>query len=560
MEWISAGRFAELSHGFPGDLVAIAPEVALATAACAVLLLDLGLGGTRGRGGGVVAALAWVAAVVALHRVLGAVWPGAPLAAQLALDLGGVLVFGLMLAGAPNGWVGLVALVGTLYALELVLARSGDPAASLFRAMLVTDRFATFFKVVLLLGTAATILASSVYRPMEDRRVGEFHSVLLLATMGMFLMVGATDAVMVYMSIELVSIASFVLVAWPRGDRSAAEASLKYIVYSAVASGVMVYGLSLFYGMTGSTNLADLTRFTTRGQPEAGVVAIASFLVLAGFGYKMAMVPFHFWAPDVYQGAPTPVTAYLSVTSKAAGVAIFARFVHAFTGGPSGSLVDWTQVVAVLAALTMTLGNLAALWQGNLKRMLAYSSVAHVGYVLMGVAAWDAPQGAGLNAAAFYLLVYFLMNMGAFAVVLLVADQVGSEEVETYRGLGSRAPFTALAMSVFLIALIGLPPTAGFVGKFQLFAAAIDHVNGVGRHDLVWLAVVAGVNTAISVYYYMRVVKNMWLEHGEEGVREPAMGPPILGHLTVLMLLVPVLWLGVFFGRVAQAARSLSLY
>jgi NADH-quinone oxidoreductase subunit N len=286
----------------------------------------------------------------------------------------------------------------------------------------------------------------------------------------------------------------------------------------------------------------------------------------------MGAAPFHFWAPDVYQGAPTAVTAWLSVTSKAAGVALFTRFVLAFQS-PSGSLdvagFDWRTTIAILSGVTMTIGNLGALWQTSLKRLLAYSSVAHVGYLLMGLAAVKSePLGPGLGlalgahdvlgggggpAVAFYLLAYLFMNLGAFAVVVAISNQTGSDELATFRGIGRRSPFLACALAIFIFALIGLPPTAGFAGKLQLFMAAI-------YAEYFGLVVLAGVNTAISVYYYMKVLKVVYLE----GVDDPDAREPLLGStgltITCFVLLIPVLWLGLWFQGVAEKTQALEVW
>jgi NADH-quinone oxidoreductase subunit N len=301
--------------------------------------------------------------------------------------------------------------------------------------------------------------------------------------------------------------------------------------------------------MTGSLAISSLAETGARLATDAGF-AIAILLVLAGLAYKMAAVPMHFWVPDVYQGAPTSVTAFLSVSSKAAGFAVFLRFMAALVPGREGLealFLDWKSIVAVASALTMTVGNLAALFQTNIKRMLGYSSIAHAGYLLMGVAALDASNYAGFKAVAFYLVVYLFTNLGAFAVVVLVSNHIGTEEIEGYRGLGSRMKLPAFAMAVFFFSLIGMPPTAGFTGKFLLFRAAIDE-------NLYWLAMFGGVNTAVSVYYYFRVLKAMYLDGGEVAACPAS---PLAGRVLVALLAIPVFYL-FFFGSLASWTQSLA--
>lgn len=455
-----------------------------------------------------------------------------------------------------------LALVGTLAALGLAVARWGNEPARLFGGMLLVDRFATFFDVVFLVGTAVTIVLAWLSRELVGRPMGEFYAILLSAVLGMFLMVEAVDLLMIFIAIELLSIPSYILTGWLKRSRASSEAALKYVIYGSVSSGIMLYGFSLFYGMTGSMKLSGIAELVQSAGANPHAIALAAFLAFAGFGYKMAAVPMHFWAPDVYQGAPTAVTAWLSVTSKAAGIGLFLRFMDALGLGQRLLLaIDWVSLLALLAAVTMTLGNLAALFQTNVKRLLAYSSVAHVGYILMGVAAFGEAGSAGYEgwrAVAFYVIAYLLMNLGAFACVILVANHTHSEEVETLRGLKTRAPLVAFSLAIFLISLIGIPPTVGFAGKFQLFLAAVTYqtvgADGLAYHPLLWLAVVAAVNTAISAYYYARLLKAMYLDDGpEDEIAVPAAGTGlVLAHVAAVLLL------GVFFGRFLELTREIG--
>ncbi len=454
------------------------------------------------------------------------------------------LLLPLRVSRAVTGTLTLLGLVGVG---ALLFLTRGERA--LFLGMVATDNFARFLKLVILGGTAATVLLTALHDDFRGWRMGEYWSLVLASVLGMFLMVSATDFLMMYIAIEAVSIASFVLVGYTRSDRRASEASLKYVIYGAMASGLMLYGLSFLYGMTGTTSFADLPVMMER-LGDRTAVAAAALLVFAGIGYKIAAVPMHFWCPDVYEGAPTPITAWLSVTSKVAGLGLLVRVVQSavppMTGDSGGGVsFSWTALVAALSAATMTLGNLAALAQTNVKRMLAYSSIAHAGYVMMGVALAGTTQvHPGMQAVAFYVLVYAIMNLGAFAVVILVRNASGSEEIADYRGLGWRHPVLGAAFAVFLFGLIGVPPTAGFVGKVYLFLPTIEG-------GYVWLAVLAAVNTAISVGYYAGVLKVMYLDQAPEGAPALKFGKPAL--VTAVGLAVPVIVLGLFFTPISEA-------
>jgi NADH-quinone oxidoreductase subunit N len=359
---------------------------------------------------------------------------------------------------------------------------------------------------------------------------------------------------MAYLALEFVSLTSYALTGFLPHDRRAGEAALKYLIYGGVASGAMIFGMSWLFGLTGTMDYAGIARGVAGLDPASReALFVALVLVLVGFGYKVAAVPFHMWAPDVYTGAPIPVTAFLAVGSKAAGFAMLLRFFHfgVTATGPDAVLgaVPLVPLVAAISFVTMTLGNLAALSQQNMKRLLAYSSIAHAGYALLAVAVF---ADAGVEAVLFYLAVYYLMNLGAFWVVMLIANATGREDVDAYRGLAWRAggAFPAVALAVFLFSLAGLPPLAGFVGKFYVFAAGI-------QERLYWLVVAGLGNSVVALYYYARVVKAMFLD-------APAAGDPPLGfrfgELSPLgVLSAGTLLLGIRFGwlldQVAIASR-----
>jgi len=327
---------------------------------------------------------------------------------------------------------------------------------------------------------------------------------------------------------------------------------LKYILYGALSSGVMLYGISLLYGLTGATDLLGI-RIALSGSSEANapLLLISGIMILVGFGYKISAVPFHFWTPDVYEGAPITVTAFLSVASKAAGFAMMIRFFVSTTSSQLGAdtaavlqSFEWAKLVAIISVLTMTLGNIVAIWQNNLKRLLAYSRIAHAGYMLMAVVVFSQN---GMTAVLVYFVVYLFMNLGAFYLVMLIAGATGSEDIDSYKGLGHRAPLVGVAMVIFLISLTGLPPTAGFIGKLYVFAALLDA-------QWIWLAVVGALNSVISLYYYIRIIRNMYL-------RDPEASPkPVVltGGQTVLLLifLVPTLVLGLYFAPLVDWAQT----
>lgn len=476
------------------------PEIALTATVCLVILLDLMLKRRDSR------QLAWVA-------------------------LAGVFASGAMLLGLENEYG------------PRALFRAFDGAGGLSnQGMIVFDSFGSFFKLLILAGTGVSIVLTYLHKPMERARTGEFYGILLTSVLGMMLMASATDMVMFVLSVEMVSIPSYVLVCYSKRSRASAEASLKYVIYGSVCSGMMVYGFSLLYGLTGTTQLSAISGLVASSPSLTFqfMFAVIAFLVMAGFLYKMSAVPMHFWTPDVYEGAPTPVTAFLSVASKAAGFAIFIRFLYGFSAVPELARVDfhWPTLVAVLSAVTMTVGNLFALLQKNLKRLLAYSSIAHAGYLLMGCTALlGAGHYSGASAVGFYFAAYLCMNLGAFAVVIIVANATGREDVDGFRGLGRRAPFVAGAMTLFLFSLIGMPPTGGFVGKFGLFMVAYGQ-------GLVWLLIVAAVNTAISVYYYARIIKAMYLDDASDVADRP-LPTTGLGQGLVAAMLAGTLLLGV---------------
>ena len=426
-----------------------------------------------------------------------------------------VIILDLLVKNRESQKVAYLSLVGLGCTLVAILVTNSvlgtNESISLFLGMIRLDKFAVFFKVLLLLATAATILFSLRSEEIDGKLKGEYYALLLAVTFGMFLMASSTNLLMIFISLETVSLTSYILAGFLTHSPRSSEAAFKYITYGAVASGTMLFGLSLLFGMTGTGDLATIStrlpEVLASGNVTALGLLIAITFILAGIGYKIASVPFHMWSPDVYEGAPIPITAFLSVASKAAGFALFIRFFYTgFGNSEIMQSVDWGLLLAIISALTMTVGNLAALPQRNVKRLLAYSSIAHGGYLLMG-AVLLTPEG--LSAILFYLIVYFFMNLGAFYVVVLIANEAGSEMIDGYRGLATRAPFVAAAMAIFLFSLTGIFPFAGFFGKWLLFNAVISE-------GMYWLAIVGLLNSVVSLYYYARIVKAMYLESTED--------------------------------------------
>jgi NADH-quinone oxidoreductase subunit N len=415
------------------------------------------------------------------------------------------------------------------------------------RGLLAIDGFATFFKVVVLLSAAITVLMSAPYLRVEGLKAGEYYFLILCATVGMMFMSSGLELITLFIGLETMAMSFYVLAGYLKPNPRSNEAAVKYFLLGAFSLGILLYGMSLLYGATGTTRLAGIAE-ALAGQETSAVLVLAVILVGAGMGFKIAAVPFHMWAPDVYEGAPTPVTAFLSVGSKAAS---FAMLLRIFVEGLPALGDEWRTMFWVLAAITMTVGNIAALTQSNLKRMLAYSSIAHAGYLLIGVVVGTER---GVAAMLVYLGVYLFMQLGAFAIVTAMrrSDIIG-DELKDLNGLFKRSPAVGFAMLCFMLSLGGIPPTAGFMGKMWLFGAAID----AGQ---IWLVVIAVVNSAISAYYYLRVVVFMWINEDE-----PAGSPITLRPAMALALGIAVLGtlvLGVYpqalFSEAQSAAATLD--
>ena len=457
----------------------------------------------------------------------------------LVIFAAAVILLDLVVKDRESIAVAYLSLVGLVcvFAAVLITHFSLRNPVALFLGMIRLDEFSTFFKILLLLATAATVLFSLRSEELDVRLKGEYYALLLAITLGMFLMASSTNLLMIFISLETVSLTSYILAGFLTHSPRSSEAAFKYITYGAVASGTMLFGLSFLFGMAGSGNLGQisvrLTELLASGEVAPLAVLIAITFVLAGVGYKIASVPFHMWSPDVYEGAPIPITAFLSVASKSAGFALFIRFFYAGFGNTElMQAVDWPFMLAIVSALTMTVGNLAALPQQNVKRLLAYSSIAHGGYLLMGGVLLTSE---GIGAILFYLVVYLFMNLGAFYIVVLIANEEGTEMIDGYRGLSSRAPLVAVAMMIFLFSLTGIPPFAGFFGKWLLFAAVIEQ-------GYYWLAFVGLLNSVVSLYYYARIVKAMFFEDADEETTDFAFSTGTFALLSVFV--IPTIFIG----------------
>jgi NADH-quinone oxidoreductase subunit N len=454
------------------DLYLLAPELSLALLAMAVMLVDL----------------------FVKRRIV-----------TVTVALIGLII--------PLGFaISQVILVGPLVANHTL------PSNQAFFGMFIADQYAIFFDIVFLIIAAVMILSSYNYVGKYVKANGEFYTLLLFSVTGMMFMASTTELLSIYISFELTSIPLYVMAGLLRTGERSAEAAVKFVLLGAMSSAILLYGFALLYGLTGTTDLMGIANSIKAGVQNGNVlVLIASILILAGFGFKISAVPFHMWAPDIYEGAPTPATAFFSAGSKAAG---FAALLRVFITGGLGqvNLTSLITIVSIIAVLTMTLGNLVAAVQTNVKRMMAYSSIAQVGYILVGFAASISGQNSvGSSAVLFFILVYVLTNLGAFAGIIALANATGGEKIEDFRGLAKRAPLLSAGTALCLLSLGGIPPMAGFVSKVFIFSAAWDQ-------GLSWLVVIALINTVVSLVYYGRLVKVMYFD-----------APPKEDHLTTPM-------------------------
>ena len=433
-----------------------------------------------------------------------------------------VLIVDVLLLKRDSDTVVFGVTIATLVATAVAVLSFAGVNITVSAGLLAIDGFATFFKVLFLLAAVMTVLMSAQYLRVEGVRAGEYYFLILCATLGMMFMASGVDLITLFIGLETMAVAFYILAGFLKPSQRSNEAAVKYFLLGAFSLGVLLYGMSLLYGVTGTTSLSGIAD-ALAGSERTLVLSLALILIITGMGFKIAAVPFHMWAPDVYEGAPTPVTAYLSVGSKAAS---FAMLLRIFIVGLPGLVADWQTLFWILAAVTMTVGNIAAITQTNTKRMLAYSSIAHAGYILIGVAVGTER---GIAATMVYLWVYLFMQLGAFAIVSMLRRQdIVGDELKDLSGLYVRKPVAAIAMLIFMLSLGGIPPTAGFMGKVWVFGAAIEA-------GFVWLAVIGVVNSAISLYYYYRVIVFMWLKEETLG-SDIEIGPAVATALGIAVV------------------------
>ena len=461
------------------------------------------------------------------------------------------IIYDLLIDSSESGKVGWVLVFGLVLVAIAIWFQDSSKVTTLFTDAVVLDPFSTFFKLLIILATIFVSVVSLYSNELRDYRKGEYFYLLGIITFGLFMMVSSIDLIMVYVSIEIVSIMSFVLAGYLKKNTRSNEAALKYVVYGAFSSGIMLFGLSYIYGLTGSTNFFQIQQIlAASGSESNSAILMAVVMILAGFGYKVSAVPFHFWTPDVYEGSPTTITAYLSIAPKAGAFAMMIRFfnqVLADGGAMSGlgfiSTTDlpWASLISLLAVLTMTVGNVVAIQQDNIKRMLAYSSVAHAGYMLL---AMPVMSGDSIYAIMVYLVMYLFMNLGAFFVVITIKNKTNGETFDDYKGLGWEMPIVGITMTLFMVSLTGLPPTAGFIGKFYIFASLIQ-----GGGSFYWLVVIGGVNSVVSLYSSLRVVKVMYFD-GDR--KDSLVSPPKVLTGMLLATAVPTMVLGIYWVPIAK--------
>ncbi|MDE0084174.1 MAG: NADH-quinone oxidoreductase subunit N [Candidatus Poribacteria bacterium] len=447
-----------------------------------------------------------------------------------------VLVFDMIdsISKKTLGWMTIVGTVIALWA-SINLLQAGTDQTQ-FNDMFRIDSYSLFFNIIFLVSTILVALISISYLGKGDKKQGPYYLLILLATLGMMLMAAGNELIIVFLGLELMSLSLYVLAGYFRESSASSEAGMKYLLLGAFASAFFLYGIALIYGAAGTTSIPGIAeKLTTESQSP--LLLAGTFLLIVGFGFKVAIVPFHQWAPDVYEGAPTTIAAFISAGPKAAG---FAAFIRIFMEALPDIQSEWIGVIVLLAMLTMTVGNVIAIAQTNIKRMLAYSSIAHAGYVMIGLAAANQD---GTSSAMLYLLVYCVMNIGAFGAVILAKTADGeSLTISDYAGLGFRKPLLGIFMTLMLLSLAGFPPTAGFVGKFYIFKSAVGA-------ELYLLVIVGAINTAVSAFYYLRVVVTMYMREPEEelefnpypstlviGLALAAIGVLLIGILPSLLL------------------------
>ena len=442
----------------------------------------------------------------------------------LSLTAMGLLLLNVLAKQGAKGALPYLSLAGIVVALVLCISLWGKSEYA-FNRMVVVDNYSLFFKIIFLITAALTVLMSIRFLQEEEFEYGEYYVLVLFAAVGMMFMASAADLIIIFLGLETFSLAIYVLAGFFRTQPKSNESSLKYFLLGAFSTGFLLYGIALIYGATGTTNLKGIYEFVLKIHVLTDPLLLFGMgLLIVGFGFKVASVPFHMWTPDVYEGAPTSITAFMSVGPKAAG---FAAFLRVFLYALSSLQTDWVWILWVLAVLTMTLGNLVAIAQKNIKRMLAYSSIAHAGYILVAMVA---ASELGTASVLYYILAYAFMNLGAFGVVILYGRK-GEENINVsdYSGMASKYPLLAAAMAIFMFSLAGIPPTAGFVGKFYIFSAAV-------KAGYIGLAIIGVLNSALSVYFYLRVTVMMYMRNPEKEFARLDLSPAMVIALIIAVL------------------------
>jgi NADH-quinone oxidoreductase subunit N len=480
---------------------------------------------------------------------------------ELVLLIGGLLI--LLLDIGQSGQNGqssgraymMVSVLFLIISLIGVMFQAGM-APVIEMGMVALDPFASFLKMIIIVGMILVAVGGGSFMNRHTNSHGEFWSLFLFVTLAMTIAVSANNLLLLFLSIEALSITSYILAGFLREDRRSSEAGLKYFIYGSVSSALMLYGMSLLYGASGSLDLTEIGAAFSNDATLHTVIPLATLLTLAGLGFKASLAPFYQWAPDTYDGAPTPVTAYLSTASKAVGFAVMARVLIVAMGAYQ---MNWVPILGGLAVLTMTVGNFVALRQRSVKRMLAYSSVAQAGYILLGLTSVVSGESAdvttlgmnGLNGLLIYLFAYLFTNIGAFMVVLAVEDYTGSTDVTAYSDLVHRSPALAWSMLVFMLSLTGIPLTGGFVGKFYVFGATV-------QHQYFWLAGIALINVGVGAFYYMRVVRQMFFVGGEDEAEPVKVPVPIPLQVVVTLCVLATLWIGIYPPNLIEWANNAS--
>lgn len=454
--------------------------------------------------------------------------------------------------------VAILGIIGILVSLYFTYIQYGVETTSFYN-MIVIDAYSVFFKFLFLVSTLFIILfALSSKEIIQSDHKNEYVFLMIALALGANLMSSSVNLLMMYLSLETVSLTSYVLAGYTKRVKRSSEAAMKYVIYGAASSGLMIYAMTLIYGYTGSMDIYIISqKLAALGEGMNPMLVLSIIMILAGFGYKISSVPFHFWTPDVYEGAPVPITAFLAVTSSAAGFAVLIRFFMTTFNSSlnllNGNLqiikgFNWQEIIIVLSVASMIVGNFVAIWQYSLKRMLAYSSIAQGGYILLGLVV---ANKSGLTASMVYLIAYLFMNLGAFYALILIVNKLDSDDINDMKGMGYRSPFVCVMMGIFMFALSGIPSTVGFIGKFYLFAALIDS-------GLIWLALVAMMNSVISLFFYIKVLKYMFLSKPEESDTKITYG---LGNYAVLFLLaVPTMLFGIYFQPIIKFAETSAVF